>query len=341
MALDTGSQRQIRPQGVAHVHLEATSDTQRVSFVLLPQFSMLAFTAAIEPLRIANQLTDQQLYEWQTVSDDGGQITASNGLALQPQSSIAAEWEATTILVAGGTSPERTVSDTVAHWLRGRWRRGATVGGLCTGAYALARAGLLRGVPFTLHWENIPMFQECYPDLHPLERLVVDAGRIVTCGGGTSASDLMLSRIAKDHGIELTQVVADMCLHTWQREHDAPQRSTQLARLKVRHSKLARAIDFLQAELEEDDLIDAACAEVDVSRRQLERLFRRYIGQTPAQFLTELRLQRARGLLFSTNMKLREVAVASGFNSLSHFSKRFRQRFGHSPTQCTMRFGLD
>lgn len=318
-------------RGVAHVTLPPVAEPLAVSFVLLPKFTMLAFSAAIEPLRIANQLTGQILFRWQVLSEDGGPVACSNGVPVMADGVWGGTQPQGMVLVCSGVEPEGKASAALADWLRGLWRRGRVVGGLCTGAYALARAGILKGRRFTLHWENIEGFSETYPDLHPLRQVFTIEERVMTCAGGVAAADLMLKLIHDRFGAKLSQEVMNMCLLTQRRTEEDRQTASLAARLGTRHDKLLQAAAFLEARIEEEFDLDACAAHLDLSRRQIERLFHRYLDTTPVRYMNDLRLARGRALLAETDMKVTEVAVACGYASSSHFSKSFRKKYGVSP----------
>ncbi|MDO8881518.1 MAG: GlxA family transcriptional regulator [Pseudotabrizicola sp.] len=318
-------------KGVAHVDLPAVASPVPVSFVLLPKFTMLAFASAIEPLRIANQLTGQALFRWQTLSADGQAVACSNGVPIMVDGAFGAVQPEGVVLVCSGVEPENQVSAALADWLRGLWRRGRVVGGLCTGAYALARAGILKGRRFTLHWENLTGFNETYPELTAARQVYCIDDRIVTCAGGVAAADLMLEIIHDRFGIILSQEVMNMCLLTQRRTQNDEQMTSLAARLGTRHEKLIEAVAFLEARIEEPFDLDACAAQLDLSRRQIERLFSRYMGVTPVRYMNDLRLQHGRALLAETDMSVTEVAIACGYASSSHFSKSFRVKYGVSP----------
>lgn len=159
------------PKGVAYVPLDGAVGTEQVTFVLLPNLSMLAFTSAIEPLRIANQLTGKPLYEWRTVSEDGQPVRCSNGVEIVVDVALNEATTTGSVFVCSGVEPDASSSQRVADWIRRQWRGGRKVGGLCTGAYTLAKAGILEDKVFTLHWENIAPFRESYPELDPREQM--------------------------------------------------------------------------------------------------------------------------------------------------------------------------
>ncbi|MBE0555321.1 MAG: GlxA family transcriptional regulator [Rhodobacteraceae bacterium] len=327
-------------KGVAHVVLPRVAEPVPVTFILLPDFTMLAFSSAIEPLRMANQLTGQELFRWQVLTEDGKPAACSNGLAVVADGSWTGTQPEGLIFVVSGVEPEGKASAALADWLRGLWRRGRVVGGLCTGAYALARAGILKGRRFTLHWENIEGFSESWPGLEPARQVFTIEDRVMTCAGGVAAADLMLKIIHDRFGAKLSQEVMNMCLLT-QRRSEADHQTTSLAaRLGTRHDKLLQAAAFLEARIEEEFDLDACADHLDLSRRQIERLFHRYLGTTPVRYMNDLRLARGRALLAETDMKVTEVAVACGYASTSHFSKSFRKKYGVSPYRFS-HFGAD
>ena len=321
----------IVPKGVAHVPLPPVAAPDPIVFVLLPNLSMLAFTSAIEPLRIANQLTGQSLYSWTTMSETGANMRCSNGIEIGIDSALADTPQTAAIFVCSGVEPERNTPAAVAGWLRRQWRTGRTVGGLCTGAYTLARAGILSGRTFTLHWENIPPFREHFPDLDPVEQLYAIDERILTCGGGAAATDLFIRLIYDRHGGDLARAVLNMCLHSVQRSETDRQQSSTSASLGTRNPKLLRLIAHFEAHLDDEINLGALCKDLGLSRRQVERLFRTHLDTTPRRYLQELRLHKARILLAETDMPVVDVAIACGYESAGNFSKRFREAFGITP----------
>ncbi|MEK0083648.1 GlxA family transcriptional regulator [Benzoatithermus flavus] len=319
-----------RPASAADVAAET------ILFLLIPDFSMIAFTSAIEPLRIANRLSGKQLYTWRLVSRDGKPVAASNGIAIQVDAAIGecepgSSGSMPVIVLCGGLGSEHYQDKEVFAWLR-RWdRRGAQVGALCTGAHVLARAGLLDGHRCTIHWENLPGFMEAFPDIQVTSDLYeIDRNRF-TCSGGTAALDLMLNRIALAHGDELATKVSEQCIVDRIRGPHDRQRMPLRVRLGVHHPKLIQAVEIMEANIEEPLSQESLARYIGLSRRQLERLFRRHLGRTPAQYYLETRLERARHLLYQTDMPIMSVACATGFVSASHFTTCYRQMFGKTP----------
>ena len=309
-----------------------------IGLFMVPSFSMIAFASAIEPLRLANRLSDKALYEWMLISSDGGPVTASNGISVNPHVAMseidgAGKPEVPTLILVSGVGAEVYDEPDTFAWLRRLDRRGADIGALCTGAHVLARAGLLEGRVCTLHWENIPSFRETYPDIEVTDDLFEIDGNRFTCSGGTAALDLMLHLIRAEHGDELATRVSEECILDHVRGGREHQRMPLAVRLGVDNRRLIDSIHLMETHLEEPLAQGALAAAVGISRRQLERLFRRHVGRPPNRYYMQLRLDRARKLLLQTDMAVVDVAMACGFVSASHFAKCYRRLYGVTPRQ--------
>ncbi|MFQ5954460.1 MAG: GlxA family transcriptional regulator [Kiloniellales bacterium] len=304
---------------------------QRIGFVLIPNFSMIAFTSAIEALRLANRHAERRLYDWRLLSVDGAAVAASNGITLMPDGRISELESYRTVIVCSGIDVERFDVGGVKGWLHRLDRLGADIGALCTGAHLLARAGVLQGYRCTIHWENLSGFLEEFPDIEVSTDLFeIDRNRF-TCSGGTAAIDLMLYVIAKQHGEALATTVSEQLILDRIRDPHDRQRLPLGSRLRVNNPKLIEAIGLMESHLEDQLSQEHLARSVGLSRRQLERLFRRHLGRSPARYYLALRLDRARLLLHQTDMSVIDVALACGFISASHFSKCYRQIYGRSP----------
>jgi transcriptional regulator GlxA family with amidase domain len=304
---------------------------QTFVFLLLENFTLIAFASAVEPLRLANRMSARALYAWRVVSATGGPVTASNGLVVQADGGLAELGRESVIVVVGGLNVKAAISRPVLTWLRREARRGLPVGAVCTGAQAIAEAGLLEGRRCTVHWENRDSFEEDFPDIELTQNLyVIDRDRF-TAAGGTAATDLMLKLIARRHSADLATLVADQMLHTTIRSDRDEQRLSIPTRIGVRHPKLATVIHRMEDSIEEPVSPALLAQDVGMSTRQLERLFRRYLNRSPKRYYMELRLAKARNLLMQTEMSVINVALACGFTSPSHFSKCYRALYKTTP----------
>lgn len=298
---------------------------------------MLAFTSAVEPLRVANRLSEKQLYSWQIVSVDGAPVTASNHIDVVAQASIEDVGRLDNLIVVAGLGAHNYEDKRVFAWLRRLARTGCRLGALSAGSYLLARAGLLAGYRCTIHWENAAGFREAFPDIEVTDELFeVDRGRL-TCSGGTAAIDLMLSLVALEHGRGLATRVADQFIHERIRDTHDHQRMGLRNRLGISHPKMLAVIGDMEQHLEEPLPRTELARRASLSTRQLERLFRKYLSRTPTRYYLELRLYRARHLLSETSLSVLDVALACGFVSASHFSKCYRELFGKTPREERLR----
>ncbi len=308
-------------------------EPQTFGFLLLPEFSMLAFTSAVEPLRSANRLSGRSLYAWRLISRDGGAVASSGGIQVLAPTAFDRVERLPNLLVVTGLNAHLFDDGAIMAWLRRLERQGCRLGALTTGSYVLARAGLLDGYRCTIHWENLAGFREAYPALEvTAEVYEIDRNRM-TCSGGTAALDLMLSLIARDHGRDLATAVAEQFIHERIRDQREPQRMALRNRLGITQPRLLKAIGLMEENLEEPLPRARLARRAGVSSRQLERLFGKYLQQTPTRYYLELRLTRARSLLGQTAMSVLEVALACGFVSASHFSKSYRDFFDKTPRE--------
>ncbi|MFN3994021.1 MAG: GlxA family transcriptional regulator [Tabrizicola flagellatus] len=303
---------------------------RRFVFVLLDKFTMISFAGAIEPLRLANRVAGETLYTW-VLAGEGSEKACSNGAVFCLDMGLEELDREDVILVCGGIDIQRTTTRGVVNWLRREARRGVTIGGICTGGHALAKAGLLDGKKATIHWENQDGFAEEFEDVKLTKSVYVMDGNRWTTAGGISSIDLMLKIIAADHGEDLANTVADQLIYSTIRTDQDTQRLSIPTRIGVRHPKLSQVIQMMEGNIEDPMSPADLAEEVGMSTRQLERLFRRYLNRSPKRYYMELRLQKARNLLMQTDMSVINVALACGFASPSHFSKCYRSHYSTTP----------
>jgi len=304
-----------------------------VGILMVPQFSMMSFSAALEPMRAANRLTGRRLYDWRLYSADGVAVSASNGIAVLPDEGIGDTAWPDMVLVCAGLEAQDHASGPVLAWLRKLSRHGVALGAISTGAVILARAGLLDGYRCTLHWENYESFIEEFSFAEATHAVYeIDRDRF-TCSGGTAALDMMLSIIATDHGADLATGVSEQFIHDRIRLPADNQCNVENRILMRRSPKLADAVRIMSENVETPlPSLDIA-KRLDLSLRQLERLFRKHKGCTPQQEYLAIRLRRARQLLLQTELSILEVSIATGFCSQSHFTRCYRTIYAITPTQ--------
>lgn len=304
---------------------------RRFVFVLLEDFTLLCFAAAVESLRIANRMAGKPLYDWRIVGEGGDIIHSSSGSGFKLDGDLEDLGRDDTVMVCGGIDVQAATTKRVLGWLRREARKGLLMGGLCTAAYTLAKAGLLDGKRATIHWENQDSFSEEFQEVDLTKSVFVVDGNRITTAGGTSSIDLMLKLIADHQGEELANMVADQLIYASIRTDQDTQRLSVPTRIGVRHPKLSKVIQMMEGNIEEPISPSILAKNVGMSTRQLERLFRRYLNRSPKRYYMELRLQKARNLLMQTDMSVINVALACGFASPSHFSKCYRSHYDTTP----------
>ncbi|MGJ8543841.1 MAG: GlxA family transcriptional regulator [Sulfitobacter sp.] len=302
------------------------------AFLLLPGFSMLGLSCALDALSLTNHhASGLPYYRWRLLSEGGGPVRTYNGVQVGvDEGLVELDREETLIVCAGEKAGEGSTKPLLA-WLRRQARKGMDYGALSSGTYTLALAGLIGGKRVTTHWEYRTALAEMLPDVIMEDSIFSVDGRVFTCAGGAASMDMMLHRVKDDYGVEMATWVADQMVYTVPRAHGAGQRASLQSRPELRNPKLLMALQVMEANLEDPLRPDEIADLVGLSTRQLERLFARYLGAAPKRYYLKMRLEKARNLLRQTDMSVTDVSVVCGFRSLSHFSKTYRIAFGISP----------
>jgi len=318
---------------VSSVHKSSgTAAVHRFAFLTLPNYSLIALSSAVEALRMANRVAKKEVYQWTLASMDGAPMTASNGLSMAPTVALADAGDAQIVFVCGGVDIEAACTSDVMAALRRLAQRQMALGALCTGGYVLAKAGLLDKYKAVVHWENMTALEEQFPKvIFSRQLFAIDRDRY-TCSGGVAPLDLMLNIIQSHLGRDVAPMISEQFILDRIRNDQDRQHVPLMARVGLFHENLIEAAALMEANLEEPLSLDEIASLVGVSRRQIERLFKRYVGEVPTKYYLDMRLRRARSLLLQTAMSVMEVAVACGFQSPPHFSKCYRDLFGHTPS---------
>lgn len=304
----------------------------KFAFLTLPNYSMIALANAVEPLRMANAITGQAVYAWSIVSLDGQPTPASNGLELAPTVALDPSQAFDIVFVCGGVNVQDAVSAKVVAALRRLAERRIPLGALCTGGYALAKAGLLDQYRATIHWENLSALREEFPRILLSDQLFsIDRDRF-TCSGGVAPLDLMLHLVEAKLGARVSQLISEQFIVDRVRSDRDRQYVPLRAQIGVGHESLIRVAQLMEANIEKPLSLDQIARATGLSRRQIERLFRRHLDCVPKRYYLQLRLRRARELLLQTSMPIIDITTACGFQSPPHFSRCYRAQFGCPPS---------
>ncbi|MFT2098035.1 GlxA family transcriptional regulator [Marinomonas sp. 2405UD66-6] len=306
---------------------------QKIYFLLVPGFSLFGLTSMLAPLRHANRTSNETLYEWYLLSEHGGMISSSDEIEIHCNSSISAVDKCNMLVICSGTQPHTVLTPGILAFIRKQSQYGADIGCQDTGAYIAAAAGILDGYRVTTHWENYASTVEHYPKVNFVQELLVIDRKRFSCPGALSGLDMMLHLISSQHTNELATSVADELVYTQQRSHTDPQRRSLQIRLNSRNANLIEAVQLMERNIEEPLLISDLVDHLEISSRELERLFKKHLQQTPKAFYRQLRLEKARWMLQQTHDSITAISTACGFSSLSHFTRSYQQLFMKKPSQ--------
>ncbi len=304
----------------------------KYAFLTLPNYSLIAVANALEPLRMANRQVGREVYEWSIVSLNGAATEASSALQLTPTGALDKLGAVDIVFVCGGINVREAVSPALLTALRRLADRGIALGALCTGGYALARAGLLDNFRATIHWENLSALREEFPRVRISDQLfTIDRDRY-TCSGGTAPLDLMLTLIESRLGPRISRLVSEQFIVERIRKDTDRQYVPLRAQIGASHRGLIRVAQLMEQNIEKPLSLETIAKSTGLSRRQIERLFKRDLNCVPKRYYLEMRLKRARELLLQTAMPIVDITTACGFQSPPHFSKCYRSQFGHPPS---------
>ncbi len=301
--------------------------------MLLQRHSLLAYSGAVEALAAANEALGESRYETCVLSIDGRPVRAGCGTLVAVHGSLATPPPLAAAHVVSDTLPGSGDAGVQAAplvaFLRAQAAAGTLLGGIGNGAAWLAEAGALGGYRATLHHAQVALLGDRHADTVWSSKVYeIDRDRI-SCAAGTSSIDLFITWLGREHGEALVQAL--LAHFGLERLRARDERQKVRASTRAPSAKVLEAVALMEANLEEPLPTEEIARLVNVSRRQLERLFKQHLDDMPSRYYTELRLARARRLLQHSGQSILQIALACGFASGSHFSNAYRARFGHTP----------
>lgn len=292
---------------------------------------MLAYVLATETLRLANKSAGKQLLSWRTLSSTNEPVLASNSVLVEPDST---DWrldhdanpDPDLILLCAGYNPLNHVTPRVRSYLSRVKRSHATIGGVDTGSVILAQLGLLDGYRAVLHYEAEAEFRERWPDISISDHIYsLDRSRL-TAAGGTATGDAVLAWLAREFGGNLAKATSDAMAHGKIRSEEERQRI-----LEINDPVLANMEKLMKENLNSPLPLARICARLGITHKQLRRRCCLGFGRTPSAHYLHIRLAEASYLLSGTLIPITDVALMTGFGSLSGFSRTFKAHFHVSP----------
>ena len=303
---------------------------ETIGILLIEGYPIIPFSCVVDSLRAANRLSGKKLYQWEYYAPDTDPVSASCGITVPTRALSEAKDLTTLIIVAPNTAQHFDDASTI-KLLKAMDRQNVNLGSASSGSFILARAGLLEGCRCTIHWENIPVFKELYPQLEVSFTLYEIDERRFTCSGGISALDMMLKLIENQYGRKLAQQISQQFQHDRIRTEVDSQQMADRMDLAMNAPKLIDVINLMENNIEVPLPLPAIAAKCKLSLRQIERLFHKHRNVTPSQYYLSLRLMHAKQLLLNTNQSVIDISLATGFETQSYFTACYRKHFGSSP----------
>ncbi|RDL44448.1 GlxA family transcriptional regulator [Marinomonas piezotolerans] len=322
-----------------HPHLGQSGGVDRpvmVGFVLLENFSMVAFTGAVDALVTSNLVQTDNLFDYRTFGLESLTVTSDLGIEISTSFKVEDHVEAEripfdVIIVCGGYRCQLGEYSKLSEFLRHCHRQGLYLGGLWNGAISLAHAGVLDNARIAVHSDNHPYVKEHFQDISIASETSIFDGRIVTGAGPMSALSMMLLLVEHFQGNRIARAVTEI-LRCDQLSETSVQPLQEPTDDKHYPDSLRKVLELMRNNIEEPLTLEELIHYASISRRQLERLFQTNLETSPSRYYLELRITYARRLLQQTNKPIIEVAIASGFVSSSHFSNCFKDYFGSAPS---------
>nr|WP_057928470.1 GlxA family transcriptional regulator [Burkholderia ambifaria] len=310
----------------------------RFGFILLPNFTLTAFSGMIDVLRLAADEGDNSRpvrLSWTILGDMTAPVRASCGIQIPAWESLDARREYDYVVVVGGLLHARSELDAATlAFIRAAASAGAMLVGICTGAFALARAGVMAGHRICISWFHYWDFIERFPSVDAKlvvsDRLYVMDGRRVTCSGGRASIDVAAAILVRHIEPSIVYKALRILLVDGRETVSAPQPHPPGVAPNA-HPKVKRAILLMEQHISHSITIDELARRLDLSARQLERLFREATGSGPAACYRAIRIRTAAWMLMHLDKNISEIAAACGFADASHLGREFRRAYGMSP----------
>ncbi len=304
-----------------------------VTLLILPDSSMMSVACTLDPMRAANRIARRTVFDWRIQTLDGGPATLTCGLPVEADSAFGTQSNDDILIIIAGFDQYYYADKIIVSRLAKLARYYKAVGGVEAGSWLMARAGLLDGHRATTHWEDLEIFTEKHPEIDVVpDRFVIDR-RYFTTGGASPTFDLMLHLIRARLGVSFSMQVASVFIYDEAHKSSDAQPLMSLGRLGTVEPRVAAAIRVMEAHIDEPVTINEVSGKIKLSTRTLEALFLENLQISPGKYYRQIRLQAASRLMIETRISLQEVAVRTGFNSLTAFSRAFKIHFGNSPGQ--------
>ncbi len=299
----------------------------QIGLIVYPGFQVLglAMCAAFE---LANSAGDEPLYRIALLSEPGGLVQTSAGFAVQTE---AFDQRAFDTLLVLGDNLIRPTTPGMLEFLRRASLGTRRLGSICTGAIALAEAGLLDGRRATTHWAHVPAFRKAYPNVKVEEdRIFINDGHLWTAAGMSACVDLALALVENDLGVDVARKVARQLVVYHRRSGGQSQFSVMLE-LAPKTDRIQAALNYAKQNLKSALSVEELASAANLSPRQFSRVFHAETGQSPAKAIENLRVESARLMMETGRHSIDVVATDTGFGDRERMRRAFIRAFGQPP----------
>lgn len=319
--------------------------TKRVAMLAFEQCQILDVVGPLQVFASANKLLGFDAYETGILAETEAALTSNSGMQLLPRWSLPQlqDQPLHTLLVAGGSGVEaQQYNSVLLIWLAEQATSVERLGSVCTGAFLLAKAGLLDGQKVATHWRYCQTLAQQFPGLQvDGESIYLQRGRLYSSAGVTSGIDMALAMLAEDQGTDLASSVARELVVFGQRPGDQRQYSVQRQADSALPKQVQAVIELIQLRLQQPISVDDLAEHVHLSPRHLARLFKQHLAVTPSQYLEAARVERVRACLQQTDWGLERIAQHSGLSSADNLRRQFVRHMGVTPSDYRQRFNLN
>ena len=314
--------------------IESSTQKLQVTLLVLADSSMMSLASALDTMRAANRIADRTLFEWQLATLNGKPAYLTCGIPVAPDVTLDDSLAGDLLIIIAGFHQQRHAGPAHLRMIKRLTANYRAICGIEAGSWIMARSGLLENRAATTHWEDLEEFGNHFPKVRlKSDRFVID-GKFFTTGGASPTFDFMLYLIRERYGYPLAIEVSSAFIYDGVHRATDTQPLVSLGMLENNEPRVAAAIHVMEQHIDEPVAIDQIARRIKLSVRMLEYLFRQTLDMSPAAYYRRLRLQNARRMVVDTRLQLQEIAIRTGFNSLSSFSRRFKSHYQQTPGDC-------
>lgn len=324
-------------------HYMSETKNTKIGFLLFPGFPMACLTSMIEPLRAANEITDQQAFEWVLLSENNDKVESSASVMFECNGTFNHDVQLDYVFILSAPQSRFDNPQASNGILRSLMRHGTIVGGISGGVFPLVRAGIQGNYPVSVHWCYKSAFEDEFPQVIASDRVIEPHRNCITASGATAAFDIALKLVEQKLSAAVATEVACWFQHPMMRSENVGQ-VTPIPQSSVTDDTLPKIVFDAMELMAKDLTTPISVAEIaekfDVSPRQIERLFKRVTGQNPTHYYRTMRMNAARQLVIYTNQSIANIAQSVGYSSTATLMKYYEREFGITPKEERSRINL-